>query len=99
MARPPRFICIASRCRQEVECPRYLAWAAQPQYDEMCAFALRQPFRGFAAAALPGAPGPADRVAGPYQVPPALAVAGPQLGVKNEPEKRTGDYPSHDHRA
>ncbi len=32
-------------------------------------------------------------------MPPALAVAGPQLGAQNGAEKRTADHPSHDHRA
>jgi hypothetical protein len=44
-------------------------------------FPLRQPLRSFAAAAAPGIPGPPDRVAGPQQMPPLLAVAGPQLGA------------------
>jgi SOS response associated peptidase (SRAP) len=38
-------------------------------------FPLRQPLRSFAAAAVPGIPGPPDRVAGPQQMPPLLAVA------------------------
>jgi len=88
-----------SRPRQELDCPLYFSWAAQPQHHEMCVFRLYQPLRGFAAAAVPGAPGPTDRVAGPQQMPPLLAVAGPQLGPQNGAGQRPGDHPSHDHRA
>jgi len=48
---------------------------------------------------LPGAPGPANRVARAEHLPPALAFAGPQLGAQDSAEKDTEDHPSHDHRA
>src|SRR6266852_1821093 len=65
----------------------------------MCVFLLRQPLRGFATTAVPGAPGPPDRVAGAQQMAPPLAVAGPQLGAQNGAVKRTADHSSHDHRS
>src|ERR1700730_2142257 len=64
----------------------------------MCVFLLRHPLRGVAAAAVPGAPGPPDRVAGAQQMPPALAVAGPQLGAQDGAQERTADHGSHDPR-
>jgi hypothetical protein len=40
---------------KDVDCPLRFGGAAQPDYHEICALPLRQPLRGFAAAALPGA--------------------------------------------
>jgi hypothetical protein len=58
---------------QEIQCPRYFPWTIQPEHLEMGEIAVRQPPLSLAATPLPGAPGPADRVAGVQHVTPLLS--------------------------
>src|SRR5215468_10088133 len=88
-----------ARCLgQEFNCLPCFSWMTEPDDHEMSALRLRQPFCGLPAPPFPGAPDPPDRMAGPQHVPPALAIARPQLGAQEDAHKRTRNHPSHDHR-
>src|SRR5262249_13957449 len=85
-----------SSAGEEIDGPPGFPRPMQPQHDEMGVIWLCEPLRGLAAAAVPGAPRPADPVALPQQMPPALAVSGPQRGAQGRAKKRAGDHPGHD---
>jgi hypothetical protein len=72
-----------------------VARPAQAQNDEMGAVLPPEALLELSAAPMPGAPGPADRMARPQHMQPSFAVAGPHFRAQQCPDERAADHPIH----